>query len=274
MKHSNAFTMEHATILISLVCNLRCKLCSAFSPYHTDAKHPSEEHSKESLKRFFQIVSHVDKFTICGGEPLLYPYLTEILEFLHAYMPQIGLLEILTNGTIIPSPKLLDCMGRYEKDCFRVLVDDYGHDKSRRVNEIKEVLQKTGISHSIRNYKDENAHCGGWVDFGDLTEKKHDTQAQIEEKYSKCAYPNRLGFSFAIGPDGYMFPCGPARRCWELGLVDNYSEYINLYDDALSVDDQRKKMQKVLQGNSLEACAYCNGMCEDSPRFLPAEQLD
>ena len=64
MKHSNDFTMEHATILISLVCNLRCKLCSAFSPYHTDDKHPSEEHSKESLKRFFQIVSHVDKFNI------------------------------------------------------------------------------------------------------------------------------------------------------------------------------------------------------------------
>lgn len=271
---TGALTMEHATILISLVCNLKCKLCSAFSPYYTDAKHPDLENEKEALRKFFHIVSYVDKFTICGGEPLLYPFLAEVLDFLQQYKSKIGLMEILTNGTIIPSEKLLYQMRRYEKKAFCVLIDDYGSNLSRNVPRISDLLTQSNISYMVRNYTHENPHCGGWVDFGDLTVKKCLTQEAVEEKYSKCAYPQKLGFSFAIGPDGCMFPCGPSRRCRALGVIEGQAEYINLLDDSLSAEAQRNKISAVLHGRSLEACAYCNGLCEDSPRFMPAEQLD
>jgi len=267
------FVMPHATILITLVCNLKCRLCSAFSPYYTNSRHPSADSVKKSLERFFDITSYVEKFTICGGEPLTYPYLDDIMRFFVQYTNQIGMLEILTNGTICPSEKLIDTMKQYEKGKFRVLVDNYGENLSVKVKEICTVLAEAGICCDVRNYTNEDPHCGGWVDFGDLTMQKHSSQAERELKYSKCAYPQKLGFSFAIGPDGCMFPCGPARRCQKLGIVDDEKEYINLFDETLSVEEQREKIQAVFDGKSLKACAYCNGLCDDSPRYLPAEQL-
>lgn len=273
-RHTGGLEMKHATILITLMCNLKCKLCSAYSPYYKNSRHPSVEDVKEALKRFFQIVSHVDKFTICGGEPLIYPHLPEVLKFLTQYTSQIGLLEILTNGTIVPSDELLQGMKCYPANAFRVLVDNYGPDKSRKVLEIGTALTRECICHEIRNYTSENPHCGGWVDFGDLTTRKCVDQAEVEAKYAKCAYPQKLGFSFAIGPDGRMFACGPSRRCNAIGVVDDQREYVDLFDSTLTAEEQRQKIQAVLNGKSLKSCAYCNGLCEDSPRFVPAEQLD
>ena len=48
---------------------------------------------------------------------------------------------------------------------------------------------------------------------------------------------------------------------------------LDLFDDTLSLEEQRKKIRSVLKGKSLKACAYCNGLCDNSPRFIPAEQL-
>ena len=264
--------MEHATILVTLVCNLRCKLCSAFAPYYTDSKHPAASQNIASLDRFFSLVSYVNKFTICGGEPMTYPYLTEIVDHLNEKHDRIGLLEILTNSTVVPSEQLLESIHRYNGK-FRILSDDYGKDLSRNADSVEKAFVQAGISCERRNYTSENPHCGGWVDFGDLTQKKFHSQEEIYKHFEKCAYPNKLGFSFAIGPDGCMFPCGPARRCHKLGSVNNYDDYIDLFDDSLSVESQRQKLIRILNGKCLEACAYCNGMCEDSQRFAPAEQL-
>lgn len=206
---SNELVMEHATMLVTLLCNLKCKLCSAYAPYYTNEKHPAPDVLEESLKRFFSIVAYVEKFTICGGEPFIYPHLEKVLCFFEKYMDRIKVLEILTNGTIVPSDVQLERMQNFKRDSFQILIDNYGPQKSKNIAEIDDVLTKANISHTIRNYTEVDPHCGGWVDFGDLTIKKHLSQKQIEEVYAKCAYPQKLGFSFAIGPDGLMFPCGP-----------------------------------------------------------------
>ena len=40
--------------------------------------------------------------TISGGEPLLHPDLGKLVEYLCTYGDRIGLLEFITNGTMIP----------------------------------------------------------------------------------------------------------------------------------------------------------------------------
>jgi len=133
-------------------------------------------------------------------------------------------------------------------------------------------LTEHGIPHILRTYYGEEAHCGGWVYFGDLKEQKWNEQ-ESEELYSKCAYPQKYHFAFDL-VDGAMYPCSACRRCKELGTVDNYEEYIDLFDDSLTIEQQREKIQKIYSLKSLKACAYCNGMTDDSPRFATAQQLD
>ena len=53
----------------------------------------------------------------------------------------------------------------------------------------------------------------------------------------------------------------------------NPDEYIDLSDDSVSCEQNKEKIRKILNGSMLSSCLYCNGMCDDSPRFKPAEQL-
>lgn len=265
------FVMHQTAFLPSLLCNLHCKLCASAVPYYAGLKPMPLARFQEMIKRYFRIVTHVDKLSISGGEPLLYPHLAEALWFFQDYMSQIGSLEIITNGTIVPEVKVL-LAAKELGEKFVFMVDDYGANISTRIAEIEDALMCSGIRYTIRNYTAEDPHCGGWVDFGDLTERKHHTQESMEALYAKCAYPSKIRFCFNT-VDGVMYPCSAVRRCKELGIVDDENEYVDLFDDHLSVQEQRMKIQAIYTGRSLNACAYCNGLCEDSPRFLPAEQL-
>lgn len=254
----------------TLKCTLKCKLCCTFSPYYDPAPHFSYELLCKTIDKYFQIVNHVDKFTISGGEPFLHEDLHKIIEKVSEYFSQIKTFEIITNGTIFPQKKLIDTIKRY-KYKITIMIDDYGK-LSTQVNGISRVFSENSINFRIRNYYGDNPHCGGWVDFTDFIQK-HFTREDIEAKFNKCAYPKELQFCFST-MNGEIHPCTPSRRCMELGIIPkNDREYINLFDETITIEEQKQKFFDILNMKSLTACAYCNGLCEDSERFMPAEQL-
>ena len=254
----------------TLRCSLKCKLCCTFSPYYNPAPHFNYDIIKKTVDKYFKIVNNVDKFTISGGEPFMHEELHLIIEYISNYFDSIGTLEIITNGTIMPNDKLINTIVKF-KNKINIMIDQYG-DLSKKVRDIKECFDKKEISYRIRNYGKDNPHCGGWVDFGDFN-RKHFTEEETIEKFNKCAYPKKLQFCFSI-MKGEIHPCTPSRRCMELGIIKkDKSEYIDLFDEQASVEEQREKFISILNKNYLSACAYCNGLCEDSQRFIPAEQL-
>lgn len=265
----NMFKMDRVGIRMTNLCNLKCKLCGAYSPYTKDKVHISIENLNQSVDRYFNIVDYVGKFSIAGGEPLLHPELPEFLKHLSTYKDKVGVMEIVTNGTIIPNETLIESMKLFESN-FNLLVDNYGKISSK-VKEIDKIMNKYFIPHVIRDYCSENMHCGGWVSFGDITQKKHSYEDAVK-LYSKCAYPQKMNFCFTI-TNGKIFPCGTVNQRYQLNLQEAYNEYIDLFDDNLTVEQQKQKILDIYNGNYLTACEYCNGMCDDSPRFKPAEQL-
>lgn len=263
--------MYQTGIVLTMACNLNCRLCSNYAPYYPRPQHFGIEFLKEMMRRYFAVVPRIRKLMVSGGEPLLHPALGELVEDLRQYREQIGIFGIITNGTIVPSEKLLEAVDGF--GCgFHFLIDNYGRELSVKAEEIDHLLTARGIEHIVRNYTDTNPHCGGFIDFGDLSVKKAQTEEEARRLFDKCAYPQKYHFSFdLIG--GVMYPCGPCRRCKELGIADDYSEYIDLFDDALTPEEQRRKIAAIYRKKSLAACAYCGGMCEDSQRFRPAQQL-
>lgn len=265
------FRMKRGGIIITYKCNLKCKLCAAYSPYYEKPPHFSYESLALSIDKFFSIVSHVDKFVVSGGEPLIHNELDKIMRHLLMYSNQIGIIEIITNGTIVPNNNFMKVIDGCKKISF--LIDDYGKDLSTKVNELEKVLSKNDVFYSVRNYNGINAHCNGWVDFGDFTQKWF-TQEDIDTIFSKCAIPQKMNFCFTI-KNGEIHPCAPSYRCMELKIIPkNGNEYIDLMDENTTLQEQREKLLSIQNYTSLTACKYCNGMCEDSPRFSPAEQLD
>lgn len=266
---TNTCELSRTSLTITYRCNLKCKLCSMCVPYYEIKPHFTYEFLSKTIDKYFEAVSFVNMFTLAGGEPLIHNEISKILEHLLKYSNQIGKIEIVTNGTIIPSMELLEVI-RLNKEKICIMVDNYG-EVSDHVNEIDQVLKNFDINYRIRKYFGDDAHCGGWVDFGDFSQKCFN-EDEMEKLYAKCALPQKLK-CFQI-TNGEMYPCSRSRRCMELNITPkNENEYINLLDEALSIDEKINRIINFDNLKSLSGCAYCNGMCDDSPRFAPAEQL-
>lgn len=268
--------MERVTFNVTCRCNLKCRLCGAYIPYLRNGKRSVTleypiEHWQIILKQYFRIVSQVNVVAISGGEPLLYANLAAFIRCLKQYENAIGRVQIVTNGTIVPSQDVVEAVMDFgEKIYFNV--DNYGTELSAATEKMEELFQSKNISYILRNYTRDNPHCGGWVDFGGLTKRIHNTTEQQEQVFAKCANAQKIQFCFLIA-GREMWPCDPARRRSYLEDGGNDSEYIDLLDDSLSISQQQEKIRAIYQMRSLSACAYCNGLCEDSVRVIPGEQL-
>lgn len=97
---SHILKCDRTELTITHRCTLKCKLCGAYSPYYLPTPHWTFDKLKIYIDSYFNIVDYVEKFTISGGEPLLHPELSQIIEYMHKFSNQFNILEIITNGTI------------------------------------------------------------------------------------------------------------------------------------------------------------------------------
>jgi hypothetical protein len=238
-------------------------------PYYDRPPHYSFETISAAIKNFFAVVETVDKLTINGGEALLHPQLPEILDLLAVYKTRIGLLEILTNGTVLPGIELLGKLRDYRVD---ILVNNYGSHLSTRIPEIIDVFEKYGIDHRLRDQNAETRYCGGWVDISDLSLKNR-ADSDTKTLFSKCVYPGAFRCFAIFGDKAYI--CGIYKRCVDLGTIaDNPNEYVDFSDLCPDSDEEKRhKIQYFYERDFFSSCRFCDGFCPDSPRYLPAEQL-
>ena len=261
--------LTNTTLVVTFRCNLKCKLCAVSAPYYTVPPHYSLETLTGSVERYFEIVDYVDKFTINGGEPLLHPQLPDIMRFMLRFIDRIGTLEIITNGTVAPNKQLLNSLKISDK--IDILVDNYGPDLSVKVPQIVEAFNEERIKHRVRKYYGEDAHFGGWVDLLDLS-KKNRSSEQTESIYKHCAYPGPFRCFVIFGEKAYI--CGVYKRCESLGIIpENPDEYVDFSSNSIPISDKKNQIRNFYNRRYFSACEYCNGFCEDSKRYIPAEQL-
>lgn len=266
--------MERIIIYMSGMCNLRCKICHEYIPYiSSNPPYYSSEQIKKALYEYFQIVSHVKMLTISGGEPFLSGNTEVIVEFLSQFKEQYDKLEIMTNGTLLPSERLLQaCMGNEKSSVF---INHYGN-LSPEAEAISEICAKRGIHNIVRKYFGEDAHCGGWFDLEILSGERMVDYNELTDRFQNCLTGNnpRLGLSFGLF-GGSLFACSVSGIVARLGLLDGSKSCVDLCDDSLSYEKKRDCIVALKNREFLPACAICHG--NDSrivkKRFPPAEQL-
>lgn len=143
---------ERTELTITHRCTLKCKLCGAYSPYYSNPKpHWSLSQLKLYTDKYFEIVDYVEKMTISGGEPLLHPDLGKLVEYLCTYGDRIGLLEFITNGTMIPKTDVIYAMQKFGK--VKVIIDNYGPELSTEVPQIEKILDNYGIYYFSKKFQ-------------------------------------------------------------------------------------------------------------------------
>lgn len=260
----------HAIVIVTLVCNLRCKLCILCVPYYHIPWHPTTEYIKQTTDRAF-LLGDYEIFEFNGGEPLLRDDLTDIFEHALQYKDNVKeKIKTVTNGTILPTNELL-CIWKHYGEKFHCIVDDYGADISTKAREAYEMVKSAGISCELRDMHSKDKHHGGWANFW-VSEIIH-TEEEAEAVYAKCGQAKKLLHCCNI-IRGFLMPCHLQFQLNDKGLCKPKShEFIDLFDDEESLTEKRNKMAGFQVVPSLSACRYCNGLNEYIERHSPAEQI-
>lgn len=125
----------------------------------------------------------------------------------------------------------------------------------------------------LRDYHSDNMHCSGWVDYGISKNSRKKSDGEAKVLFAKCSYPQKLDFCTSM-VNGKLYSCTQLRRLIELGIIEpEQDEVFDLFDANVTDDNIRSRIKTLYDVEALSACAYCNGICDDSPRHDAAEQI-
>lgn len=265
--------LRRCVLNITARCTLKCKLCVMGAPYFQDPPHYSLETISKTIDRLFQVVDHVQWLEFSGGEPFVHGDLAEMIEKAVTYSTHFEKLQILTNGTLLPQDRLYQAMIKH-REKIMVMISHYG-ELSRHADALEQLLKDGGIEVDVKKYYGEDQHFGGWVDYGGF-QKRGKTQQELEQVFARCGATKMEGCFTTHG--GQMHWCVPSARGMKLlkEIPDCPEDYIDLFDETLTVAQQREKILLLSKKKFITACDYCSGdhgTQDSSKRHKAAEQL-
>lgn len=265
------FKLQRTLLVVSFVCNNRCKLCGVLSPYYEKPPHFTAEELCRTVSLYFNTVSYVEKFTLSGGEPFLHPELASVVRHLRKYEHQFGKLEIITNGKLMMKSELERELVQLKKG--QLLIDDYGIN-TKQCRKLEEQAKAAGIEVNYRIYYGKNAHMGGWFDMGDFSKRDRSAE-ETENVFRECGVTKKNHFGlFVVGTKGYV--CFRSWRTMDTGLVskeDCQDEYIDFASEE-SVEEKRKKIKGMQdREKAYGACYFCWGQGQGLRRYPAGEQI-
>ncbi len=246
----NCVYFHSISVTTTFKCNLKCNACLAFVDKNKNPKHMEIEKIKESLDYYFRAVDFTDFMDIAGGEPLLYPHIENLVEYVGKnFRDKLHKIYITTNGTVIPSDNLCELANKYNID-FNI--DDYSRSLGKdicKVQIIKEKCERFSVKYHINK-------VDSWIDlsFG-KRDNSHFTDKQLEKYFISCQqeWPELF--------ESKIYYCDYSTYAARAGVFDLHEE--ESYDLKLHTDEKRMELFEYGRGYSekgyVEMCKHCGG---------------
>lgn len=261
----NYLELSEITFSVTDYCSMKCRDCSFLFPYTVNPEHHPLEKLNFSVNTFFDKVDYVERISIIGGEPFLYPYLGEYVKYiLKTYSNQFGKIVIVTNGTVIPQTELLEILSG-EKVFIEISDYSYnGFDNENKLIRLKQELENACINNYIIQHEN-------WINFGFL-ELQKSTAADTEMivVFDNCDTQCR-GFN-----ESHMIKCMPAEYVGrKIKNIKDDDQYCNFLTDNSNAKRMILEFELGFsQEGHLEMCRYCYGGARINTRYIkPAIQL-
>lgn len=243
---------------VTMRCTFNCKNCNMFVPYYHEKIEYSVDELKQMYDLFFEYVDYVFCIALLGGEPLVTPVTGEIINYLsEKYSNKIGIINIITNGSIVPDDKTIEAMKRNK---VLVYISDYTATipYQEKLVEVVDKLRSSNIDFLVRGSKE-------WKDFGFPVEPLNECK-NIREHMKICA-PLFHGLN-----DNRFYYCHVAWSAEKAGLYKlRESDYIDL--KKLDIKEKRKITQHALgdiEEQYVSLCKVCGGCGEDNIKNVTA----
>ena len=245
-------------ISITTACTLNCKYCNMYTPFHKKAPIMySFEQIKEQLDSLFGVVNKVIRLVLLGGEPLLNRDLYKVIDYLQSkYSKQFDMLEIVTNGTIIPDKSLIKAL---QHPNILVSMSDYNLSQSYKDEFLKVKDSLTGNDINIMV----NANLE-WKDFSFPYSNLNLSDEQAYINMNKCNPPFR-GFN-----DFKFYFCHIVWSADKAGIYkEKPTDYINF--STLTTEEKEKivLMNICCFDNCYNSlCNACGGCSDLNNKFI------
>lgn len=140
---------------ITTRCTLQCRDCNAMIPSFHQATTSHIDLSFAEFKRCFDTLmstaTRIRRFMLLGGEPLINKDLPDIVDYC-ARHPGLTAVEIITNGTLMPSKQLLSAASEHGQKVYFHL-SNYSKNPALlprlKYAAIIETLKKRGLKHQM-----------------------------------------------------------------------------------------------------------------------------
>ena len=238
-KKQDYLVIPKINLIVTDKCTLKCDKCRALMP---DMCNPKDENLDQVIEEMNVILDAVDDiidFEPIGGEPFLYKYLPEVLEYACS-VDKINTVVISTNGTIIPNERLLIALRN--KKVF-VNISDYGYICS--LSKLVKCFEDNGVLFEVESNQT-------WFDVGDVAYRNRDEEQLVDEfENCYCQYLVKYVWNKKI------WVCPRAPRLESLGITTSERDYCVL-SKLDNVEMTRKKILDLYKRTYANACNYCD----------------
>ncbi len=249
---------------LTTYCTLACRDCSHFMTEFTKETHLPPISFEQYKRQLDMLLKHVDgiyNLQIVGGETLMVKDLPQIVDYT-AKTGKVKHIIVITNGTMIPKPKLLEVMAKH-KGIAEILISDYSSNKDLlprlKYDELKKTLDDADVSY-VEVFDKE------WVGVPKYTPDFDRERARRYYSYEtrECLFHQTLHLI-----DGMLAVC--PFHGWGLkhGILNHIEpkEYIPL--EELTT----KKLYKWLAKPYYDLCGYCIVDCVPRPNAIQKEGM-
>ena len=254
------------SFLPSTACNLTCRHCLNFNPFAKNFYVRGWDELVKDIDLFFSCVDHIMLFHISGGEPLLYKYTADLVEYIDKnYRNQIDTLRMVTNGTIVPQDTILSKLSQCGVE---ITVDDYRDAVPQFQNCFDQLINKLEKYH-IKYYINKS---DSWIDLApEKTDYSDWSELQLEMHREKCQQ------SWQELRDGKLYSCNYAAYATVAGIAGE-QDLEEVYDLTKYVPTQKKELVEFRLGYTAKGytnfCKKCRGFTpENSEQVKSAEQV-
>ena len=197
-------TIVHLDVVLTECCSLKCRNCSNLMQYYHHPENLDAGEAISALGRLFSAM-RVSQLKILGGEPFVcQKQLIQVLLYLKEAEDRFDELDIITNGTIVPSEECFSVIKDMPK--LKIIFSNYG-ELSSKLDEFMEICRQEKIGFEI--VEDEF-----WWDFGAL-KLREEKQKKTQHRYDGC-YSRRLCTTLYRG---MLYVCPRQAHGIRLGMI-------------------------------------------------------
>lgn len=275
-RHQKLHFPFHLGLSLTDRCSLRCQHCIIGLPYlkkHLDAPLSA---IKNSLDLFFTKTDSLMGLSLIGGEPLLYPELAELIEYIgRHYRYRIIDIALVTNGMLNLPNDLLNLFKQYD---LRVVISDYSEagiaGYNSKINRLITTLSRDAVSSETT--------CLPWWDPHPTSEERQKlarlNDDELKRHYQACA-PD---CPFLL--DSFIYPCAMPQAIKKTGVAistesdeERSRHAVDLRQWNPSDPAHRRQLLMHFLGyfdGVPDSCRLCIGRATETTRMVPrARQL-